>query len=52
MDFGAITTGYDVAKSDPTGIFGDPTLAWAEKGQWIANAVLDGISQFVKEYRG
>lgn len=52
LDFGAVTTGYDVAKSDPTGIFGDPTLASAEKGKRIMNAVLEGISRFIKEYRG
>jgi creatinine amidohydrolase len=52
MDFGAVTTGYDIAKTDPTGILGDPTLATAEKGRQILQAVLDGISRFIKEYRG
>jgi creatinine amidohydrolase len=52
MDFGAVTTGYDIATTDPTGILGDPTLASAEKGARILEAVLDGISKFIKEYRG
>ena len=52
MDFGAVTTGYDLTKTDPTGILGDPTIASVEKGQQILDAVLDGISQFIKEYRG
>jgi len=52
MDFGAVTTGYDIAKTDPTGILGDPTLASAEKGRRILEAVLDGISRFIEEYRG
>ena len=52
MDFGAVTTGYDIATTDPTGILGDPTLASAEKGERILEAVLDGISEFIKEYRG
>jgi creatinine amidohydrolase len=52
MDFGAVTTGYDIATTDPTGILGDPTLASAEKGQRILVAVLDGISKFIKENRG
>jgi creatinine amidohydrolase len=51
MDFGAVTTGYDLATTDPTGILGDPTLASAEKGERILEAVLDGISRFIKEYR-
>jgi len=52
LDFGAVTTGYDLTTTDPTGILGDPTLASAEKGQRIVEAVLEGISQFIKEYRG
>lgn len=52
MNFGAVTTGFDVALTDPTGILGDPTLASAEKGQEILDAVLAGISSFIKEYRG
>jgi creatinine amidohydrolase len=52
MDFGAVTTGFDMAVTDPTGILGDPTLASAEKGERILAAVLDGIARFIKEYRG
>jgi len=52
MDFGAVTTGYDLTRTDPTGILGDPTVASAEKGQRIVDAVLDGIAAFIKEYRG
>jgi creatinine amidohydrolase len=52
MDFGAVTTGYDIAKSDPTGILGDPTLASATKGEAIVRAVLEGTLQFIREYRG
>ena len=52
LDFGAVTTGNDIAKSDPTGILGDPTLASPAKGEKIVSVVLEGISQFIKEYRG
>lgn len=52
QDFGAVTTGYDIARSDPTGILGDPTLASAAKGEQIVRVVLEGISQFIQEFRG
>ena len=52
LDFGPITTGHDNAKTNPSGVRGDPTIATAAKGEQIVTAVLERMSQFIKEYRG
>ncbi len=48
---GNVTVGYDIKDRFPSGVLGDPTVASAQTGKAIFDAVIDGVVEVLKEYR-
>lgn len=51
FDYGFASVSRDRAKTDPIGVMGDPTVADAGTGRAILDAVIDGLTRMVEEYR-
>ncbi len=49
-EMGPIVYGFNTKRQSPTGVLGDPTLASAEKGQAILDAVADKLVLALREY--
>ena len=48
---GNVTVGYDIKDRFPTGVLGDPTVASAETGKVVFEAVVGGIVEVLEEFR-
>ena len=48
---GNVTVGYDIKERFPTGVLGDPTVASAETGKAVFEAVIDGVVGVLDEFR-
>lgn len=46
---GRVTTGSRVRERSPTGVMGDPTVATAERGQELFNAIVAEVARFLEE---
>ena len=51
FDLGSISVPYNVHDVSSTGIVGDPTSASREKGKLFFDAIVEGLADFLKEFK-